>query len=849
MINYTTLEDLYSKREYHSVRVTVESDELLMSNSKIRRLWAQSYYQDSELLYTYSYEKAIKILSNIKNDDDPNETLRLKGAVYKRYWEKSNYQKEIYFQNACDSYLKSIGETDNHRVEDKGYGAFNVLYLYLLKDFKSNKNDYESKINKLLDSSIEMFKRIENKEFENLIQSIEKKKNVNKKEEDRRWEFKDYWYYTTIAQLYVIKNDFEKVEEFLFKGRKYLEKQKKKGDNPKRQIHISYSDIIKLINATKQSNNSDAQKFIKKVFPSYIYDKIDIKDRINEITESLNRPKFGIALSGGGFRASLFHLGVLARLAEVNMLRHIETISSVSGGSIIAMAYYIRIKKELEEKVELKQEDYINLVDNLIKDFLSSIQKNIRIKAFSNFEENIKIIISDLFNGDYTRTNYLGKLYLEEIYGIKEEFELEVDGEKVKNTEMRSLKINPKDFANEKDDFFHPYFDNWNRPSKVPNLIINSTNITTGHNWKITASGMGETITMINTDIDKNRIYEECKYSEFKNEDLRSFKISDAIASSSAVPGLFEPIVLDTGINGEKIKLLDGGVYDNQGIQSLVHDNCEVIICSDASGYFEDSLELSSNKNKIFMRTTDNLMNITRDFLYKQTQEQLKQGTIKAFEYFHMKKELLVDKVDLKNAKLDKATHSKDTTYKINEEIQNQLSQIRTDLDSFNNSESYSLMISGYNMCANSKELKNEEWDKFKSKEVRKEFIFSDYIELLSINSKPQRRFSLVPLLKVGQKIPFKLFSLLQIKDVLKVKAISLLVLMIIFLLILSGEIFRNLSFLLAFIISLFALIKLKTRWINLMFNILIGVFAYIPIVFYEKFLNKEYNKKGEFDL
>ena len=43
----------------------------------------------------------------------------------------------------------------------------------------------------------------------------------------------------------------------------------------------------------------------------------------------------GMALSGGGFRATLFHLGALRRLNELNILREIDTFSSVSGGSII----------------------------------------------------------------------------------------------------------------------------------------------------------------------------------------------------------------------------------------------------------------------------------------------------------------------------------------------------------------------------------------------------------------------------------------------------------------------------------------------------------------------------------
>lgn len=41
-----------------------------------------------------------------------------------------------------------------------------------------------------------------------------------------------------------------------------------------------------------------------------------------------------LALSGGGIRAMVFHLGVLQRLAERNQLERVERISSVSGGSL-----------------------------------------------------------------------------------------------------------------------------------------------------------------------------------------------------------------------------------------------------------------------------------------------------------------------------------------------------------------------------------------------------------------------------------------------------------------------------------------------------------------------------------
>jgi NTE family protein len=44
----------------------------------------------------------------------------------------------------------------------------------------------------------------------------------------------------------------------------------------------------------------------------------------------------GLCLSGGGYRAMLFHTGALARLNELGWLKKLDAISSVSGGSIAA---------------------------------------------------------------------------------------------------------------------------------------------------------------------------------------------------------------------------------------------------------------------------------------------------------------------------------------------------------------------------------------------------------------------------------------------------------------------------------------------------------------------------------
>lgn len=54
--------------------------------------------------------------------------------------------------------------------------------------------------------------------------------------------------------------------------------------------------------------------------------------------ERRERPTDGLALclSGGGYRAMLFHVGVLWRLNDVGYLSKVERVSSVSGGSITA---------------------------------------------------------------------------------------------------------------------------------------------------------------------------------------------------------------------------------------------------------------------------------------------------------------------------------------------------------------------------------------------------------------------------------------------------------------------------------------------------------------------------------
>ena len=55
-----------------------------------------------------------------------------------------------------------------------------------------------------------------------------------------------------------------------------------------------------------------------------------------------SRPSIALALSGGGFRATMFHLGVIRYLFEKRLLKGVKHVCSVSGGSVLAAHLVLR---------------------------------------------------------------------------------------------------------------------------------------------------------------------------------------------------------------------------------------------------------------------------------------------------------------------------------------------------------------------------------------------------------------------------------------------------------------------------------------------------------------------------
>ena len=122
----------------------------------------------------------------------------------------------------------------------------------------------------------------------------------------------------------------------------------------------------------------------------------------------------GLALSGGGLRAAFFHLGTLAFLAERDLLRNIEFISTVSGGTLTGTLYYLEVRALLRAKRdhEIGKHDYVEIVHRLIKGLLQGTRCNLRMRTFGDFGH----AKSALVKGEFNRSLRLGLLYNKYFY-------------------------------------------------------------------------------------------------------------------------------------------------------------------------------------------------------------------------------------------------------------------------------------------------------------------------------------------------------------------------------------------------------------------------------------------------
>jgi predicted acylesterase/phospholipase RssA len=412
-------------------------------------------------------------------------------------------------------------------------------------------------------------------------------------------------------------------------------------------------------------------------------------------TTSDRSPRLGLALSGGGFRASLFHIGVLARLAELDLLRAVQVISTVSGGSIIGALYYLHVRNLLQRTADadITRDDYVAMIDEIQRTFPVAIQHNLRMRTFGDAVKNLR-----MYGRGYSRSDRMAELYEEFLYAPVVEEALK------RGVPLPALAIQPHGER----PGFHPFAadavgrtPNDRRANKVPALVINATTLNTGHNFQFTTTWLGEPPNRPDQgDLDRNLRLRRAYYDR-DNLPLKfqRLPLAVAVAASATVPGLFPPLALTDLYPQLTPQLVDGGVHDNQGIEGLLDLDCTHLIVSDASGQMDDVPDPKVGPLAVLKRSNDVLMDRVREEEYVAARLMERPGGITMLVLFHLKECLQQEELtwmggtDKPNQVLAAVGR---TPYGVDQRTQDLLASIRTDLDAFSEIEAHALMTDGY---------------------------------------------------------------------------------------------------------------------------------------------------------
>ncbi|HXT52551.1 MAG TPA: tetratricopeptide repeat-containing protein [Thermoanaerobaculia bacterium] len=632
-------------------------------------------YKDSDLPADERLDQALAILEGA--DDlaitTNQETLGIAGAIHKRKWEL--YAKRQELERSLHYYLRGY----KRGVEgDQGYTAINAAFVL---DLLADQEDEEEK-RSAGGSSPAAERRAEAAAIrEDIIARVP----PFAAQAAGEWLRGKWWFYATVAEAHFGLRQYPAAAAWLERGRAAVSRV------PEWELQSTLLQLARLAllhekeRSAAELEKHEAWRTLEQVFRDH---KVAVRGAF--------LGKVGLALSGGGFRAALYHIGVLAKLAELDLLRHVEVLSCVSGGSIVGAHYYLEVRKLLASKpdAEVTREDYLEIVGRLEKHFVAGVQRNLRTRVVADLLTTLKMI----FRPDYSRTLRLGELYENEIFSRVD------DGAGGKPRWLNELRIVPRDEA----PGFAPKSSNWRRAAKAPILVLNATSLNTGHNWQFTASWMGEPPAAIAAAIDGNEQLRRMYYWEApaKHQQVR---LGHAVAASSCVPGLFEPLVLDGLYPDRVVRLVDGGVCDNQGIAGLLEQGCNVLLVSDGSGQSASQPNPSVGLLGVPMRANTVLQARVRDAQYHDVRARLRSSLLRGLMFVHLKADLDVDPVDWVDCQ-DPYEASDDarpperrgplTRYGIAKDVQTLLAGIRTDLDSFNDLEAAALMTSGYEMTA-----------------------------------------------------------------------------------------------------------------------------------------------------
>lgn len=641
-------------------RIILDAGELDSRNEyfiPIQQILARSIYKDEDLLAPQKFERALEVLEThcaLECSED-GETLGLAGACYKRMWDYMGQRTHL------ERSLKWYARGREVSPDADGWLAVNTAFVSDLLGVQEGR----------IGDAQAAARRTARFAYADQVRTevLGRLNAAGPPKVGNAW-----YHHASRAEAAFGLGRFQEAAAALDEGRAAIAsmaKEKAPQETTARQLALLANVRF---GGTPQFDT--ATNVIQQAF--------GIND---DAVRALFGGKIGLALSGGGFRASLFHIGVLAKLAELDLLRHVEVISCVSGGSIIGAFYYLELKKLLESG-KTSHADYLQMVRDVERKFLAGVQKNVRTRILASPLAGLKMALAS----GYSRSDVIADLYQEHFYD-----QTAAEGQEPARV-MTDLRVQPAEYGGAPGDF-NPKYDNWRLSAKVPMLVLNATTMNTGHNWQFTATWMGESPQAISATIDAIPRYRRMRYDEAPEAHQR-IPIGRAVGASACVPALFEPIVLRNLYPDRTVRLVDGGVHDNQGLSSLLEQNCLVILVSDSSGQFQEQPSPGGSLSDSLGNSNSVLQSRVREAQFDQLSALRRGGAIQGAMFIHLTKDLDAEPVSwIGEAPKPPRKPPAVTSYGIDRVIQKKLAEVRTDLDSFSDAEGYALMTSGYRMA------------------------------------------------------------------------------------------------------------------------------------------------------
>ena len=389
------------------------------------------------------------------------------------------------------------------------------------------------------------------------------------------------------------------------------------------------------------------------------------------VTESALRDLFWrhscLCLSGGGFRATLFHLGAIRRFNELGVLSRLSVITSVSGGSILnglLACNWSRLKLDKKTGVFTNLEEMIAqpMRKFCAKDLRTPMMLGTRLNPF-----NWPTIARDRLS---VSANFLAEGYEPLYYG----------------THLSNL---PEPFE------------------RSPLFVFCATNEASGECWQFHGgphARMGDPTTGY-CDVGHVRVSEAVAASSAFPPGFSAFRLK--IPSGTPIYETPSYVVFEGPSNNrrdspngltdgsgrlpEEVLLTDGGVYDNLALEP-VWNNFPVIFVSDAGLPFQSCDRLNQFFISRLKRTSDIGLNQVADLRKRWLIERFKReppdryGTI-----FALDSEL--------NDFWEHGNVPASDRHGYGEEARDSIEKVRTDLDAFSEAEIACLENHGYAMA------------------------------------------------------------------------------------------------------------------------------------------------------